>query len=208
MQELLSIAKYFARRRYKQTRAKRLSLWCAHKSTRKAPCKNGPLHSPLLEPLRSTVVLPLFRKTLIDFQHYVNFYFSAHPTDGAGGVMFSGCLSVRVCVRAWRGGAILRPACRRLLVYFTVRLSDVKDPITPLSWISGTCFDKQRSSVGFLCHPVTWDSGTHLNKRHPWKLYSNYCRSNLRKPNFSERVLAPLNYLKITKETLHSIATL
>jgi len=39
----------------------------------------------------------------------------AHPTDGARGIMFSGCSSVCACVRAM-GRGILRPACRRLPV--------------------------------------------------------------------------------------------
>jgi len=42
---------------------------------------------------------------------------------------------------------------------------------------------------------------------HLWKLYSNYCRFNLRKRYYSERVLAPWNDLKITEDTLHYTAT-
>ena len=40
----------------------------------------------------------------------------------------------------------------------------------------------------------------------PWKLYPNYCRNNLRKHFFCERVIARWNLLNITTETVHSVA--
>jgi len=44
----------------------------------------------------------------------INSYDSIHPTGGSGGIMFSGCPSVSVCVRA-RSEAF-RPACHRPIV--------------------------------------------------------------------------------------------
>ena len=44
-------------------------------------------------------------------------YASIHPIDGAGRILFRVVRpSVRACVHACSGGAVLRPACHRLLV--------------------------------------------------------------------------------------------
>ena len=51
---------------------------------------------------------------------------------------------------------------------------------------------------------VTHDVKT---RGHQWKLYLTHCCTNLRKHFFHERVIAPWNSLKITPDTVQSIAT-
>ena len=56
------------------------------------------------------------------------------------------------------------------------------------------------------CHNMFSVARYTTNRGHPWKLYASYCQTSLRKHYFCEHVLAPLNYLKITNTTLHSVA--
>ena len=47
--------------------------------------------------------------------------------------MFSGCLSVRACLRARPGGGIFRPACRRLLVCLISGVGTMRNYVPPSS---------------------------------------------------------------------------